>query len=58
MTVAEDGALGGPVAKNISGAKREGLVAGVGAEVDREDVEGLVGGEVPAAGVGESLAQG
>jgi len=32
VTVAEDGALGGPVAKNISEAEREGLVAAVGAE--------------------------
>ena len=32
VTVAEDGALGGPVAKNISEAEREGLAEAVGAE--------------------------
>lgn len=32
VTVAEDGTLGGPVAKNISEAEREGLVAAVGAK--------------------------
>ncbi|MEI2641994.1 MAG: aspartate--tRNA ligase [Candidatus Nanopelagicales bacterium] len=31
VTVAEDGTLGGPVAKNISDAERDGLVAKVGA---------------------------
>jgi aspartyl-tRNA synthetase len=31
VTVAEDGALGGPVAKNISDAEREGLAAATGA---------------------------
>ena len=31
VTVAEDGSLGGPVAKNISGAEREGLAAAAGA---------------------------
>ncbi len=31
VTVAEDGTLGGPVAKNISGAERDGLVAATGA---------------------------
>jgi aspartyl-tRNA synthetase len=31
VTVAEDGTLGGPVAKNISDAERDGLVAAVGA---------------------------
>ena len=31
VTVAEDGTLGGPVAKNISESEREGLVAAVGA---------------------------
>ena len=32
VTVAEDGTLGGPVAKNISEAERDGLVAAVGAD--------------------------
>ena len=32
VTVAEDGTLGGPVAKNITEAEREGLAAAVGAE--------------------------
>ncbi|MDZ5663650.1 aspartate--tRNA ligase [Nocardioides sp. zg-1308] len=32
VTVAEDGELGGPVAKNLSEAEREGLVAHVGAQ--------------------------
>jgi len=32
VTVAEDGTLGGPVAKNLSGAERDGLVAAVGAK--------------------------
>ncbi|GAA1630467.1 aspartate--tRNA ligase [Georgenia ruanii] len=32
VTVAEDGTLGGPVAKNISDAEREGLAAAVGAK--------------------------
>ena len=32
VTIAEDGELGGPVAKNISDAEREGLVAAVGAK--------------------------
>ena len=32
MTIAEDGELGGPVAKNISDAEREGLVEAVGAK--------------------------
>jgi aspartyl-tRNA synthetase len=32
VTVAEDGSLGGPVAKNISDSEREGLVAATGAE--------------------------
>ena len=32
VTVAEDGTLGGPVAKNISDAEREGLAAAVGAD--------------------------
>lgn len=32
VTVGEDGTLGGPVAKNISEAEREGLVAAVGAQ--------------------------
>ncbi|MFH5823240.1 aspartate--tRNA ligase [Georgenia sp. AZ-5] len=32
VTVAEDGTLGGPVAKNISDAEREGLAAAAGAE--------------------------
>ncbi|MDO8120519.1 aspartate--tRNA ligase [Isoptericola sp. b490] len=32
VTVSEDGELGGPVAKNLSDAEREGLVAAVGAE--------------------------
>jgi aspartyl-tRNA synthetase len=32
VTIAEDGTLGGPVAKNISDAEREGLVAAVGAK--------------------------
>jgi aspartyl-tRNA synthetase len=31
VTVAEDGTLGGPVAKNLSDAERDGLVAAVGA---------------------------
>lgn len=31
VTIAEDGTLGGPVAKNISDAERDGLVAAVGA---------------------------
>ena len=31
VTIAEDGALGGPVAKNISDAEREGLAAATGA---------------------------
>ena len=31
VTVAEDGSLGGPVAKNISEAERDGLVAATGA---------------------------
>ena len=32
VTIAEDGTLGGPVAKNISDAEREGLAAAVGAQ--------------------------
>ena len=32
MTIADDGTLGGPVAKNISDAERDGLVAAVGAK--------------------------
>ncbi|KAE8762681.1 aspartate--tRNA ligase [Georgenia thermotolerans] len=32
VTVAEDGTLGGPVAKNLSDAEREGLAAAVGAK--------------------------
>ena len=32
VTIAEDGTLGGPVAKNISDAERDGLVAAVGAQ--------------------------
>ncbi|PFG19621.1 aspartate--tRNA ligase [Serinibacter salmoneus] len=32
VTVAEDGTLGGPVAKNLSESEREGLAAAVGAE--------------------------
>jgi len=32
VTVAEDGTLGGPVAKNLSESEREGLVAAVGAK--------------------------
>jgi aspartyl-tRNA synthetase len=32
VTVADDGTLGGPVAKNLSDAEREGLVEAVGAE--------------------------
>ena len=32
MTIGEDGTLGGPVAKNISDAERDGLVAAVGAK--------------------------
>jgi len=32
VTIAEDGTLGGPVAKNISDAEREGLAAAVGAK--------------------------
>jgi aspartyl-tRNA synthetase len=32
VTIADDGTLGGPVAKNISDAEREGLVAAVGAQ--------------------------
>ncbi|WP_043501314.1 aspartate--tRNA ligase [Georgenia sp. SUBG003] len=32
VTIAEDGTLGGPVAKNISEAEREGLAAAVGAK--------------------------
>ncbi|MHB1063294.1 MAG: aspartate--tRNA ligase [Georgenia sp.] len=32
VTIAEDGTLGGPVAKNISEAEREGLAAAVGAQ--------------------------
>ncbi|MCW2699306.1 MAG: aspS, partial [Blastococcus sp.] len=32
VTIAEDGTLGGPVAKNISDAEREGLLAAVGAK--------------------------
>ncbi len=32
VTISEDGALGGPVAKNISDAEREGLMAATGAE--------------------------
>ena len=35
VTVAEDGTLGGPVAKNISEAERAGLVAAVGAQPGR-----------------------
>ena len=35
VTIAEDGTLGGPVAKNISDAERDGLVAAVGAQPGR-----------------------